>query len=114
MCYAIFLNSNCCFLKTIMTEPNFDFAFDLLEEGGFLLLEVALPGVLETEIDITLEGNRIIIRAERPAPRGKSIHSEIRRGIMIRDVILPCMAELLKSRYEDGVLWLQFKPLDPR
>jgi HSP20 family molecular chaperone IbpA len=97
-----------------MTEPYFDFAFDLLEEGGFLFLEVALPGVLETEIDITLEGSRIIIRAERPAPRGQSIHSEIKRGIMIRDLTLPCTAELLKSRYEDGVLWLQFKRLEPR
>ena len=41
-----------------MSEPFFDFVFDLLEEGDFLLLEVALPGVLETEIDITLEGSR--------------------------------------------------------
>jgi HSP20 family molecular chaperone IbpA len=97
-----------------MSEPFFDFDFDLLEEGDFILLEVALPGVLETEIDITLEGLRIIIRAERPASRGLSIHREIKRGILIRDLTLPCAAELLKSRYEDGVLWLQFKRLEPR
>jgi HSP20 family molecular chaperone IbpA len=97
-----------------MTEPFHDFGFDLLEEGDFLLLEVALPGVLETEIDITLEGCRIIIRAERPAARGSSIHREIKRGMLTRDVTLPCTAELLKSRYEDGVLWLQFKRLEPR
>jgi len=97
-----------------MSEPFFDFVFDLLEEGDFLLLEVALPGVLETEIDITLEGSRIVIRAQRPAPRGASLHREIKRGILIRDVTLPCAAELLKSRYEDGVLWLQFKRLEPR
>ena len=97
-----------------MSEPFFDFVFDLLEEGDFLLLEVALPGVLETEIDLTFEGHRIIIRAERPAPRGSSIHREIKRGILIRDVTLPCAAELLKSKYEDGVLWLQFKRLEPR
>jgi HSP20 family molecular chaperone IbpA len=53
-----------------MSEPFFDFVFDLLEEGDYLLLEVALPGVLETEIDITLEASRIIIRAQRPVPRG--------------------------------------------
>lgn len=97
-----------------MSEPFFDFVFDLLEEGDYLLLEVALPGVLESEIDITLEGSRIIIRAERPAPRGSSLYREIKRGILIRDVTLPCAAELLKSRYEDGVLWLQFKRLEPR
>jgi HSP20 family molecular chaperone IbpA len=97
-----------------MSEPFFDFVFDLLEEGDFLLLEVALPGVLETEIDLALEGRRIIIRAERPASRGSSIHREIKRGILIRDITLPCAAELLKSKYEDGVLWLQFKRLESR
>ncbi|HLY74947.1 MAG TPA: Hsp20/alpha crystallin family protein [Planctomycetota bacterium] len=97
-----------------MSEPFFDFVFDLLEEGEYLLLEVALPGVLESEIDLTLEGSRIIIRAERPAPRGSSILREIKRGILTRDLTLPCAVELLKSRYEDGVLWLQFKRLEPR
>ncbi len=97
-----------------MSEPFFDFVFDLLEEGDHLLLEVALPGVLESEIDITLEGRRMIIRAQRPAPRGASIHREIKRGILIRDVTLPCAAELLHSKYEDGVLWLQFKRLEAR
>jgi len=97
-----------------MDEPLFDFVFDLLEEGDYIVLEVALPGVLETEIDLTLEGSRIVIRAQRPAPRGSSLHREIKRGILIRDVTLPCAAELLNSRYEDGILWLQFKRLDPR
>ena len=97
-----------------MPEPFFDFVFDLLEEGDYLLLEVALPGVLEDDIDITLEGSRIIIRAQRPAPRGLSLHREIKRGILTRDVPLPCPAELLKSRFEGGVLWLQFKRLEPR
>ena len=97
-----------------MSEPFFDFFFDLLEEEDYLLLEVALPGVLESEIDITLEGSRIIIRAERPAPGGSSIHREIKRGILIRDVTLPCPAELVKSKYEDGILWLQFKRMEPR
>jgi len=97
-----------------MEEPLFDFVFDLLEEGDYIVLEVALPGVLETEIDLTLEGSRIVIRAQRPGPRGSSLHREIKRGILIRDVTLPCAAELLKSRYEDGILWLQFKRLDPR
>jgi len=97
-----------------MSEPFFDFVFDLREEGEFLLLEVAVPGVLETEIDVMLEGSRIMIRAERPAPLGSSIVREIKRGILTRDLTLPCAVELLKSRYEDGVLWLQFKRLESR
>lgn len=97
-----------------MDEPWFDLVFDLLEEGDHIVLEVALPGVLETEIDLTLEGSRVIIRAQRPDPRGSSLHREIKRGMLVRDVALPCAVELLKSRYEDGVLWLQFKRLDAR
>jgi HSP20 family molecular chaperone IbpA len=97
-----------------MTDPLFDFVFDLLEHEDHLFLEVALPGVLETEIDLTLESARIIIRAQRPEPRGSAIHREIKRGVLTRDVPLPFAVELLKSRYEDGVLWLQFKRLESR
>jgi HSP20 family molecular chaperone IbpA len=97
-----------------MPDPFFDLAFDLLEDGDFLLLEVALPGVIEPDIDITLEEGRIVIRAQRPTPRGLSLHCEIKRGILLRDVPLPCAVELLKSRYEDGVLVLQLKRLEAR
>jgi len=97
-----------------MGESFFDFVFDLLEEGDYLLLEVAVPGVIETDIDITLEGTRLVIRAERPAAPGLFLHSEIKRGILFRDVILPCAVELLKSQYEDGVLRLQLRRLEAR
>ena len=88
--------------------------FDLLEEGGFLFVEIALPGVLETDIDITFDGTRMTLRAQRPAARGQSLHAEIQRGILLRDVTLPCTVELLSSRYEDGILWLQLKRLEVR
>lgn len=92
-----------------MSEPFFDIVFDLQEEGDFLLIEAALPGVLETEIDVTLEGSRIIIRADRPASQGLSIHREIKRGLLVREFVLPYTADLIRSRFEDGVLWLKFK-----
>ena len=97
-----------------MVESLFDLVFDLLEEGDCLVLEVAVPGVLETDIDLTLEGTRLVIRAERPDAPGLSLHREIKRGILLRDVALPCAVELLRSRYEDGVLRLQFKRLEAR
>jgi len=91
-----------------MPEPY----FDLLEEGDSLYLEVALPGVLETDIDVTLAGSTIVIRAHRLAFRGLSLYCEIKRGVLLREISLPCPVELLKSRYEDGVLWLQFRRLE--
>ena len=95
-----------------MAESFFDLVFDLLEEGDHLVLEIAVPGVLETDIDITIEGSRLVIRAERPAAAGPFLHSEIKRGILFRDISLPCAVELLMSRYEDGVLRLQLKRLE--
>ncbi len=97
-----------------MGESFSDFVFDLLEEGDYLLLEVAVPGVVETDIDITLEGPRLVIRAERPPAPGLFLHSEIKRGILFRDVTLPCAVELVKSRYEDGVLRLHLRRLGAR
>lgn len=97
-----------------MVESFFDLIFDLLEEGDCLFLEVAVPGVLETDIDLTLEGARLVIRAERPAAPAPLLHSEIKRGMLFRDVTLPCAVELLRSRYEDGILRLQFRRLEAR
>lgn len=97
-----------------MVDSFFDLVFDLLEEGDSLLLEVAMPGVLETDIDLTLQGTRLVIRAERPAAPALVLHSEIKRGLLLRDVTLPCPVELLQSRYEDGILRLRFKRLETR
>lgn len=97
-----------------MNKSFFDLVFDLLEEGDYLLLDVAVPGVLETDIDLTLDGTRLVIRAERPGAAGFSLHSEIKRGILFREVTLPCAVELLQSRYGDGILRLQFKRLEVR
>lgn len=94
-----------------MPDAFFDLAFDLLEEGDRLLLEVAVPGVLETDIDITLEGIRLVIRAERPPAPGVFLHREIQRGVLIRDITLPCAVELLQSQFEDGVLQLRLRRL---
>ena len=95
-----------------MEESFFDLIFDLMEEEGYLLLDVAVPGVLETDIDLTLDGARLVIRAERAGAEGLSLHREIKRGILFREVTLPCAVELVQSRYGDGILRLRFKRLE--
>jgi HSP20 family molecular chaperone IbpA len=97
-----------------MTESFFGIVFDLLEAGDDLLLEVAVPGVLETDIDVTLEGIRLVIRAERPPASGHFLHSELKRGVLIRDISLPFAVDLLESRFEDGVLRLHLKRMEAR
>lgn len=88
-----------------MVEP----LVDLVEEGGHLFLEIAVPGVLESDIDLTIRGTHMILTAERPAIRGSYLHHEIERGILVRVVELPYAVELGRSWYEDGVLRLELK-----
>lgn len=80
---------------------------DLIDEGGRLLLEVAVPGILESDIDVTLQGNRLVFTAERPAHAAHYLLHEIERGILVRVVELPFAAELVRSSYDDGVLRLE-------
>ena len=91
-----------------MPEP----LFDLVDKGPYFLLEVALPGILETDIDITLEGSRLVIRAERPEVSEPILHHEIERGLLVRNVELPQAVEIVHSSFEDGVLRLELKRLE--
>ena len=86
-----------------MVEP----LVDLVDEGGRLFLEIAVPGILESDIDLTLQGNRLILTADRPAGRGSYLRHEIERGILVRVVELPFAVHLGRSSCEDGVLRLE-------
>jgi HSP20 family molecular chaperone IbpA len=82
---------------------------DLLNEGDRLILEIAVPGILESDIDLTLTGTRLILTADRPAPKASYLHREIERGILVRSLVLPFAVELVRSSHEDGVLRLELK-----
>ena len=88
-----------------MSEP----LLDLLDEGDRLILEIAVPGILESDIDLTLQGKRLIFSADRPKSSGSFLHREIERGILVRALELPFAVELVRSSYEDGVLRLELK-----
>jgi HSP20 family molecular chaperone IbpA len=86
-----------------MVEP----LVDLVDEGDHLVLEIAVPGILESDIDLTIQGTRLVLTADRPAIRGTYLHHEIERGILVRVLELPYPVELGPSSYEDGVLRLE-------
>jgi len=88
-----------------MVEP----LLDLVEEGGHLFLEIAVPGVLESDIDLTLAGNHLLLTVDRPAIHGSYLHREIGRGILVRALELPFAVELVRSSYEDGVLRIELQ-----
>ena len=70
------------------------------------MVEVELAGILESDIDVTLSGSLLVIRADRPPVRGRSILSEIPRGFLSRRLELPHPVELAKVAFEEGLLTL--------
>lgn len=91
-----------------MIEP----LLDLSDEGGHLLLEIAVPGILESDIDVAFSGTRLVLTAERPEAGGRRyLRHEIERGLLVRVVELPFEVELVRSGYEDGVLRLELRRL---
>jgi HSP20 family molecular chaperone IbpA len=82
---------------------------DLIEEGGHLLLEVAVPGILECDIDLTLEGTHLLLTVDRPAIHGSYLHREIERGILVRALELPFAVEIVRSSCEEGVLRVELQ-----
>jgi HSP20 family molecular chaperone IbpA len=88
-----------------MSQP----LLDLIEEGDRLILEIAVPGVLESDIDLTLHGSRLTFSADRQVISGSFLHREIERGILVRSLELPFAVELVRSSYEDGILRLELK-----
>jgi HSP20 family molecular chaperone IbpA len=62
---------------------------DLIDEGHRLILEIAVPGILESDIDLTLAGSHLIFSADRPAVARPYLRREIERGILVRDLELP-------------------------
>lgn len=71
-----------------------------------------IPGVDKDDIKVEIDGNRVVISAERKQDtekkRGKSVHAERHWGQQYRAFTLPCPVDDTKAeaRYEHGVLKL--------
>lgn len=81
-----------------------------IEEGmidGEFTLSAELPGIdPDEDVDITLEGDMLIIRAERSEKTESTAHSEFHYGALARAVRLPAGAHTDEARadYKDGIL----------
>ena len=81
---------------------------DILQDESGYVVEIDLPGVFETDINVTVRGARLTVHAERPTADGRFLAREIERGLLIREIGLPEAVDLASARFEDGVLrlWL--------
>jgi HSP20 family protein len=87
----------------------------LWEEEGRWCVEIDLPGVSQSAIDVTIEKNTLRLTAERPAPEGDRnyVHQERSFGKVERTITLPETVdpEGIEAELKDGVLRLNMAKL---
>ena len=85
---------------------------DAYRQGNKFFIELDLPGVSPDSTDITVEGDTLTIKAERPQremPEGvELVVAERPRGTFVRQILLGenLDTDSIEARYETGVLSL--------
>jgi HSP20 family protein len=87
------------------------YPFDLYETDDAIVLEMAVPGVDADDLDLSIEGRQLSIRARVPEVEGEGRRywtQTIPRGDIGRTVKLPVGvdADTVAARVRDGVLTL--------
>lgn len=80
-------------------------------EDGHYVIRAEIPGVDPAkDIDVSLEGGVMRIRAERSEQKRDGAHSEFHHGRLLRTVPLPAAAEAdtATAKYANGVLEVSF------
>lgn len=87
-------------------------ATNVYETPNELVLEIAVPGFTENEVEVTLEGRTLTIKgtpAEQPTDQNRRYHLvEMRRGNFVRNFTLPSpvRGEDVKAEFSRGILSL--------
>ena len=92
-------------------DISFTPQIEMYETEEEIVLNVALPGTLQEDIDISLEEEDVLcIRGERPDPHATIVcprHiEELCYGYFERQVQLPakCLSEKIEADYSEGIL----------
>jgi HSP20 family protein len=84
------------------SQPVWEPPVDMFEDADALVIVVALPGVAADNIEITLQGHTLIVRAERHMPArsrsGAIQRLEIPYGCFERRIPLPAVSLELDTR----------------
>lgn len=98
------------------SSPVLDMRMDVEEDDDRFLIEMDIPGVSKEDIDISVAGNVVTVRASSDTSRrgdggrtkGKKLHTERVFGESVRSFSLPLDVdpERTTAAYEHGVLSL--------
>lgn len=93
---------------------------EIKDNPDSLTVEAEVPGVNRDDIDVTIDGNRLTIRAEirqydADTEQEKVLHSERYYGSVQRSFTLPSdiQTDSAKADYRDGVLVLTLPKIKP-
>ena len=93
-------------------ERTLDMRLDVNEDDKEYVVNVDMPGVKKGDIDISVEGNQITVRAEvkreKSSGKGKELYNERYSGQAYRSFSLPTEVDsgTAKAIYDGGVLTL--------
>ncbi|HET7527050.1 MAG TPA: Hsp20/alpha crystallin family protein [Burkholderiaceae bacterium] len=91
---------------------------DVIEDAHEIVIVVAMPGVAADRMQVTQEGDALVVRGVRPFPLTGSHHAvrqlEIPHGVFERRIALPAgRLELGAPQVVDGCLVLVIRKLGP-
>jgi HSP20 family protein len=98
---------------SVGSREDMVYPMDLYEDNDVLTIELAIPGVQSDDLDISIEGRQLTIRATMPPiPEGEQRRywmQGIPRGPVTRTIRLPANVdtENVKANVHDGMLMLR-------
>ena len=107
------------FLSPFSSSFASAFPTDVLDKGDRYLLEAELPGFERKDIDITIEGDQLVIKASHETKSEEEskgyLHRERRFGSFIRRFDINGIdVETIQAAYENGLLQLTLPKLEEK
>jgi len=99
--------------KPFTSDNEFSLGTEMFEEDGNLVMKTELPGMRKKDLDISLEGDRLTIKAEKsgkvPGNSSKDTRDEYYRHY-VHTVTLPypVKEDKITAKFNKGVLELRF------
>lgn len=85
---------------------------DIIDRDDTIIVKAEVPGIEKKDLDISVTENSVTIKGESKSETKEEkddyIHSEIRRGSVLRTIPLPCPIDSnqASAKFNDGILEL--------
>lgn len=89
---------------------------NVYEEGGEIVVEAALPGVLPSQVDVSFTDNVLSVRAQTEVPERDYLHQEVHSTEYQRQIALPgdLRFDEASAEVENGILAVRVPKARPQ